>query len=117
LASRFVWTRDTLTPGLHALAPRVRAGTAAAVMRQAPKAEGAMKRGAPWHDQTGNARGGLNAHSEHTATTDELVLAHGVDYGIWLEIAMGGTYQIVIPQIPKQGQELMATLGRLFGGI
>jgi hypothetical protein len=91
--------------------------TAAAVQRQAPRAEGAMKRGAPWHDRSGAARGSLNARSEHTATTDELVLAGGVDYQIWLEIAHGGQYAIIVPSIPKQGQELMSTLGKLFGGI
>lgn len=117
MASRFYWARDTLTPGLAALAPRMRLATAAAVQRQAPRAEGAMKRGAPWHDRSGAARGSLHARSEHTATTDELVLAHGVDYGIWLEVAHGGAYQIVIPQIPEQGRELMATLGKLFGGL
>ena len=76
-----------------------------------------MKRNAPWHDRTGNARGSLNARSEHTATTDELVLAGGVDYQIWLEVTHGGANAIIIPSIPTQGHELMATLQKLFGVV
>jgi hypothetical protein len=95
----------------------MRTGTIAAFKRQAPRAESAMKSGAPWRDQTTNARNSLNAHSEHGATKDELVLAHGVDYGIWLEIANGGGYAIITPQIPVQGAELMATLNKLFAGL
>jgi hypothetical protein len=73
-----------------------------------------MKNKAPWTDRTGNARQSLNATTEHTATTDTLVLAHGVDYGVWLEIAHGGAYQIVIPTIPEAGQAVMRSLQTVF---
>lgn len=108
--SGFVWTKDTLTPGLARLGPRTRMATIAVVRRQAPKAEAHMRRTAPWTDRSGNARGGLNAHSEHGATKDELVLAHGVSYGIWLEVAHGAEYAVVTPSIRPQGEEIMRSL-------
>jgi hypothetical protein len=108
------WVRDTLTPGLATLNPKMRAGTIAAVKRQSARSEGYMKRSAPWHDRTGAARGSLNAHSEHSATTDTLILAHGVEYGFWLEVIEGGEYSIVIPATPVAGDELMQTLNKLF---
>jgi hypothetical protein len=108
------WVRDTLTPGLASLNPKMRAGVIATVKRQSARSEGHMKNTAPWHDRTGAARGSLNAHSEHSATQDTLILAHGVEYGFWLEVIEGGEYSIVIPEIPVAGDQLMATLGKLF---
>lgn len=41
---------------------------------------------APWNDQTGNARALLQARLIRSATAVTIVLAHGVAYGIFLEL-------------------------------
>lgn len=55
------------------------------------------KQHAPWTDRTGAARGRLNSRVEKIETGYRIVLAHGVDYGIWLELAHEKRYAI-IPQ-------------------
>lgn len=52
---------------------------------------------AKWTDRTGSARQRLNAYVSATATGYRITLAHGVEYGIWLELAHEKRFAI-IPQ-------------------
>jgi hypothetical protein len=57
---------------------------------------------APWTDQTGDARGHLQAAvtwSDKDHFT--IFLGHGEDiaYGVWLEVRWGGKYAIIVPTI------------------
>lgn len=79
-----------------------------------------MKLRAPWHDNTGAARSGLYCvvtdHVIPGAGQQEagLVLGHGVDYGLWLEVrrSFHGRYAIVIPTLRDQTQNIMDMLER-----
>lgn len=57
------------------------------------------KQNAPWTDRTGDARERLHATVEETGPIGKIVLSHGVDYGLWLEIAHSGAYAIIAPAI------------------
>lgn len=65
--------------------------------------QGAMKlrsnaqRNAKWTDRTGSARQRLNSYVSATGNGYRITLAHGVDYGIWLELAHEKRFAI-IPQ-------------------
>lgn len=56
---------------------------------------------APWMDQSGNARAGLHAKANpvNGGQAFELVLAHSVPYGIWLEVRFSGKYAIIMPTL------------------
>ena len=59
-----------------------------------------MQSHAPWSDQTGNARRGLQGQVVwHDETHFTIMLGHGADieYGIWLEVKDGGKFAIVAP--------------------
>lgn len=59
-----------------------------------------MKSNASWTDRTGNARQSLNAEVEDMAMDMvEIVLSHGVEYGIYLELSHGGAYAIIAPAV------------------
>ena len=84
-----------------------------------------MKRKAPWTDRTGNARTGLVAVAEHSGAATmtggatgfsqhKITMAHGVDYGIWLEVANLGKFQIIMPVLVATAQELMKALQDMF---
>lgn len=77
--------------------------------RYASEIEAHMKAEAIWIDRTGNARQSLSAEVEQ-ATQDmvEIVLAHGVEYGIFLELAHGGAYAIIAPTIDVFGPRIWA---------
>jgi hypothetical protein len=108
-----VITYDSLTPGLRTAPGRIMRGVNAAVARQAPIAEGWAKNNAPWTDRTGNARSSLRAEPELGPNVKAIDIAHGVPYGIWLEIANAGSYEIIVPTIENQGPQLMALMNRL----
>jgi len=55
------------------------------------------KANAPWKDQTGDARRELNSPPIRTDPdgSKTLIIAHGVDYGIFLETMNGGVFGII----------------------
>ena len=58
---------------------------------------------ARWTDRTGEARRRLRGSYEVLTTGYKLTLAHGVDYGIWLELANEKRYAIIMQVIEYTG--------------
>jgi hypothetical protein len=77
---------------------------------QAEAMEQYAKEHAPWTDQTGDARERLHATVEETGPIGTIVLAHGVEYGVWLEIANGGRYSIIPQTVDVFGPRVMRSL-------
>ena len=69
--------------------------------------EGYAKQRAPWTDRTGRARQSLNASVTTTDKGYRIILAHGVDYGMWLEFAHERNYAIIMPAIEQKGPEII----------
>jgi len=76
---------------------RKKAGLNALLLDWAGNLESYAKLNAPWTDRTGNARQGLHGGVDTDGDQFVLYLSHGVEYGIWLELAHGGNYAIVRP--------------------
>jgi len=95
----------------------------AVMARQGPIATADMKENAPWTDRTGAARVGLFVTPPTTEKISDLeavyrmIFGYSVYYGIWLEIANSGRYQILIPSVIKHGKEIMANLEDLFSTL
>lgn len=71
---------------------------------------------APWADRSGNARQTLHAFVEDLSKdTVALYLAHGMDYGIWLEIANGGRYAIIWDTLSAHFDAISKMLKGIFG--
>ncbi|AHZ95380.1 hypothetical protein PBI_DAMIEN_19 [Mycobacterium phage Damien] len=66
-----------------------------------------MRTNAPWTDRTGAARSGLFALPGHYGKLHEIFLTYSVYYGIWLEVANSGKYQILQPTLLMLGRKLM----------
>lgn len=58
---------------------------------------------ARWTDRTGKARKGLNCTYAKVQNGYQMTLAHGVDYGIWLELANEKRYSIIPETIEYTG--------------
>lgn len=114
MANKFVMTEDTLTPGLQKFPGLVDNEIRRTVDFFSPRVESYARTKAPWTDQTGNARSSLHATTSHLADKHSITIAHGMPYGIWLELRFEGKYAIIIPTIKAQGAELMNTLRSLF---
>ena len=71
--------------------------------------ESYMKMNRPWTDRTNQAKATLNAKvSQPDINTVRITLAHGVDYGIWLELAHGRNWAIVAPTINEKGPDYIS---------
>ena len=73
----------------------------------AKKFENHAKKNRPWTDRTGMARKSLNATTEKRDNGIRITLAHGVDYGLWLELAHEKRFAIVKPTIELRGNEVL----------
>lgn len=98
-------------------------GTAAANAVQTM--EGARERvqdyaqsNASWSDITGMARAGLTASVFEEGGAIVLELAHGVEYGYWLELIQDGNFAIIMPTLEALGPEIIreAGAGMIVGG-
>lgn len=75
-----------------------------------------MKTRAPWTDRTTNARNGLFAVATKLNTRGSrvgIILAHSVDYGIYLEASNNGKYAIIMPTIKVYAPKVMKTLTKI----
>lgn len=82
--------------------------------RYAVEIEAWMKAERVWTDRTGNARQTL--HSEVTSVVNEyveLIMAHGVEYGINLELDNGGRFAIVGPALDRFTPKIWADVRSL----
>lgn len=84
---------------------------------KATDAEAYMKSNAPWSDQTGNARNGLNAQPYSEGAHFGIRLRHGVPYGIYLETRFSGRYAILQPTLEVKGPEFMRLLNKILARV
>ena len=78
---------------------RKKAGLYALLQNWAGTMEDYAKTHAPWTDRTSHARQSLHGGVDVRGDQQVLYLSHGVEYGIWLELAHGGNYAIVGPTV------------------
>lgn len=107
---RIVWVQRDLFRGLTWFKEAVEGGVEQVVREVSKEAEDYMKQNAPWRDRTRDARRTLSASSYQRGEVKGILLAHGVDYGRWLELRWGGRYAIILPTLEVMGQRLMERL-------
>ena len=80
--------------------------------------ESEMKINRPWTDRTGMAKALLNAKvSQPNDNTIRITLSHGVNYGIWLELAHEKNYAIIAPTIREEGPRIVEDLNNLMSKL
>jgi len=95
---------------------RKKAGLYALLLNWAGTMEGYAKSHAPWTDRTGHARQSLHGGVDIQDDQQVLYLSHGVEYGIWLEIAHGGNYAIVRPTVDAHLSRIRKTVKDYWSG-
>lgn len=85
---------------------------------QAQRLESHMKINRLWTDRTGLAKSTLKSFvSQPSKDKIRITLAHGVDYGIWLELAHEKNYAIIGPTIDHEGPSVIDGLKDLMSRI
>jgi len=87
------------------------AGVEAVGRNIAAKAEGKAKRERLWQDRTSAARDELHAGTQWDSATALIIyLAHGVDYGPYLELCNDGKYAIIEKTLNSFKAELLTSV-------
>jgi hypothetical protein len=110
----FVWVDRTLFENVGQLDQKIIRGMIAVIEYSRPQVENYMKSNAPWQDQTTNARNSLSATTQHGGVSSSIICAHGVPYGIWLEVRFGGVNGIIPQTLRVMGARVMANMRTLF---
>lgn len=85
---------------------------------KASEIQSKMKINRRWTDRTGMAKALLNAKvSQPDSQTIRITLSHGVDYGIWLELANEKNYAIIEPTIREEGPRIIEDLDNLMSKL
>lgn len=85
---------------------------------KASEIQAKMKINRPWTDRTGMAKALLNAKvSQPNDNTIRITLSHGVNYGIWLELAHEKNYAIIAPTIREEGPRIVEDLNNLMSKL
>jgi len=105
---RFDYDDVKLRGNIDDLFPKLDRAIKATMDFTATEGEAYMKAHAPWTDRTTNARNGLHTVSSSPARGKyEILFAHTVHYGIYLELANSGRYQVIMPSVRHEGHVLM----------
>lgn len=100
----FKFDASVLEKGLETTNDRAQAALEMLLDTQSLKLRSYAQINARWMDRTGDARRLLDSDYITTANGYRLRLAHGVDYGIWLELANEKKYSIIPETIEIVGK-------------
>lgn len=102
---------DGIGPVLGYMVASAATNVAEAMMQGKAEVEAYAQSNAPWTDQSGAARAGLQASVELEDGVVTLQLAHSVDYGIWLETIQDGAFAIIMPTLEALGPQIIHDAG------
>ena len=103
----FRFDSSNLEEGLKVLPQKVNAAVGIYAKTASKKLENHMKQNAPWTDRTGHARQRLTGDAEEVKKGWQITLSHGVDYGIFLELAHEKRFAILAPTIEAKSGEVL----------
>lgn len=111
MAIKIDYSQSSLSSGLDRMGEKLGATLLMYAATKAVELQAKMKQDRPWTDRTGMAKATLNAKvSRPDDNTIRITLAHGVDYGISLELEHNKRYAIVGPTVRQEGPHIVSDL-------
>lgn len=118
MALTFNYSQSSLSQNLSKMTTKLGAVVLMYCGTKASELEAKMKSNRPWTDRTGMAKATLSARvSQPDQNTIRITLAHGVEYGIWLELAHEKNYAIVAPTIREEGPRVVEGLNNILSRL
>ncbi len=112
------WSASPLSKKMLTMEKKVGVAMLMYMNTKASEVESYMKLNRPWTDRTNMAKATLNTKvSQPDENTIRMTLAHGVDYGIWLELAHEKNYAIIGPTLNIKGPEVIQGMQGLISKI
>ena len=85
---------------------------------KASRLQAEMQKNRPWRDRTGMAKATLRATvSQPKENLIRITLAHGVSYGVWLELAKQKKFAIIGPTIKNESPKIITDLQGIMNKI
>ena len=118
MAFKLNYDESTLKKNLDKMSVKLGAVLLMYAATKADELKFKMKANRPWTDRTNMAKTLLDAKvSQPDANTIRITLSHGVEYGIWLELAHGKNYAIIEPTIREEGPRVIEDLDNLMSKL
>lgn len=118
MAFQLNYNESTLKKNLDNMSVKLGAVVLMYAATKASEIEGKMKLNRPWIDRTGMAKALLTAKvSQPSERIVRITLAHGVEYGIWLELANEKNYAIIAPTVNEEGPRIVSDLNDLMSKL
>ena len=118
MAFKLNYNESTLKKNLDNMSTKLGAVILMYAATKASEIQEEMKLNRPWTDRTGLAKATLRAKvSQPNKNTVRITLSHGVDYGIWLELAHGKNYAIIAPTVRDEGPRIVEDLNNLMSKL
>lgn len=109
---------SALSRGLENMQNKIGIAVKMYAITKAAELEAKMKLQRPWTDRTGLAKSTLNAQvSQPDPNLIRITLAHGVDYGIWLELAHEKNWAIIGPIITQESPNVINDMNNLMSKL
>lgn len=70
--------------------------------------QGEAQKTRPWTDRTAQARQRIKGYCVRSEKGVRIYLAHGVDYGVYLEFANEKRYAVIYPTLRRKGPEILS---------
>lgn len=112
------WESSALSKKMNAVSEKVGAAMLMYMATEAAEVKSYMKLNRPWTDRTNMAKATLDTKvSQPNSNTIRMTLSHGVEYGIWLELAHNKNYAIIGPTLnikaPKVVQGMQGLISKI----
>lgn len=118
MAFKINYSQSSLKRNLDKMSIKLGATVLMYASTKAKQLESKMKKNRRWVDRTGMAKARLSASvSKPDDDTIRITLAHGVSYGIWLELANEKNYAIIQPTIKDEAPRVISDLNDLMSKI
>ena len=118
MAFELDYSKSTLKKNLDKMSVKLGAVVLMYAATKASELQSKMKLNRPWTDRTGMAKTLLNAKvSQPNSNIVRITLVHGVDYGIWLELAHEKNYAIIAPTVREEGPRIVEDLNNLMSKL
>lgn len=118
MAFRLDYNNSTLSAGLGGFGEKIGALLLMYASTKAVELEAKMKQNRPWTDRTGMAKATLNTRvSQPSQGIVRITLAHGVEYGVDLEMKHNKNYAIVGPTVDQEGPRLVSDLNDILSRL
>lgn len=118
MAFKLNYNDSTLNNKLDKMSTKLGAMVLMYSATKAAEIQSRMKLNRPWTDRTGMAKALLTAKvSQPSSTLIRITLAHGVEYGIWLELAHEKNYAIIAPTINQEGPKIVQDLNGMMSKL